>query len=52
MDLLQCLDCNFAIKRTHDRLFLEYILKTSCFKKNILRKKNILDQCLNKNTAL
>ena len=52
MDLLQCLDCNFAITRTYDRLFLEYILKTSCFKKNILRKKYIVDQRLNKNAAL
>ena len=26
---LQCLDCNFAIKRAHRRFFLEYELKTS-----------------------
>ena len=48
MELLQCSDCNFAIKRTHHRLFLEYVLKTSCFKNNILRKKSTVDQRLNK----
>ena len=35
---LQCSDCNFAIKRTHRRLFLEYVAKTSCLKKNKKRK--------------
>ena len=48
MEFLQCSDCNFAIKGTHHRLFLEYVLKTSCFKKNILRKKSTVDQRLNK----
>ena len=35
---LQCSDCNFAIKRTHQGLFLEYLPKTSCLKKNEKRK--------------
>ena len=35
---LQCSDGNFAIKRTHHRLFLESVAKTRCFKKNTLRK--------------
>ena len=35
---LQCSDRNFAIKRTHDTLFLEYVPKTSCRKKNKKRK--------------
>ena len=37
---LQCSDCNFAIKRTHHRLFLEYVPKTIYFKKN--KKRNCL----------
>ena len=36
---LHCSDCNFAIKRTHHRLFLEYVSKTSCFKKIFWGKK-------------
>ena len=52
MEILQCSDCNFAIKRTHERLFLKYELKTSCFKKNILRKKTMVDQRLMKVAAL
>ena len=35
---LQRSDCNFAIKRTHHRFFLEYLPKTSCLKKNKKRK--------------
>ena len=35
---LQCSDCNFAIKTTHHRLFLEYLPKTSCLKENKKRK--------------
>ena len=31
---LQCSDCNFAIKRTPQRFFLEYVTETSCLKKN------------------
>ena len=49
---LQCLDCNFAIKRAHHRYFLEYVPKTSCLKNNILRKKSIVDQLLNKVATL
>ena len=36
---LQRSDCNFAIKIAHHRYFLECVLKTSCPKNNILRKK-------------
>ena len=36
---LQFSGCNFTIKRTHHRFFSEYVPKTSCLKKNILRKK-------------
>ena len=35
---LQRSDCNFAIKRTHHRFFLEYLQKSSCLKKNKKRK--------------
>ena len=31
---LQCSDYNFAIKRTHQRFFLEYVMETNCLKKN------------------
>ena len=34
---LQCLDCNFALKTTHHKLFLKYVLET-CLKKNKKRK--------------
>ena len=49
---LQCSDYNFAIKIAHHRYFLEYVPKTSCLKKhfekkNILRKKSMVDQLLN-----
>ena len=37
---LQCSDCNFTIKRTHHKYFQEYVPKTNCIKKNILRKVN------------
>ena len=46
---LQCSDCNFAIKRTHHRLFLEYVQKKEYLKKNkkrkslFFRKKSIVD---------
>ena len=36
---LQCSDCNFAIKIAHHRYFLEYVLKTSCLKKQYIEKK-------------
>ena len=36
---LQCSDCNFAIKITHHRYFLEYVAKTSCLKKQYFEKK-------------
>ena len=45
---LQLSGCNFTIKRTHHRFFLEYVLKTTCLKKNILRKKSVVDQHLDK----
>ena len=54
---LQCSDCNFAIKIAHHRYFFEYVPKTSCLKKhfekkNILRKKTMVDQLLNKVATL
>ena len=37
---LQCSDCKFAIKIAHHRfLFLEYLPKTSCLKKQYFEKK-------------
>ena len=45
---VQFSDCNFTIKKTHHRLFLEYILKTSCLKNNISRKNSVVDQDLDK----
>ena len=32
-----------GVKRTHHRLFLEYVSKTICSKKYILRKKYMVD---------
>ena len=49
---LQCSDCNFAIKIAHHRYFLEYVPKTSYLRKNILRKKSMVDQLLNKVATL
>ena len=49
---LQFSDCNFTIKRTHHRFFLEYAPKTSCLKKNILRKSSMVDQDLGKVAAV
>ena len=43
--------CNFTIKRTHHRFFLEYVPKTSCHKKNILRKNSMVDQHVDKVAA-
>ena len=45
---LQLSGCNFTIKRTHHRFFLEYVPKTSCPKKNILRTKSVVGQHLDK----
>ena len=36
---LQCSDCNFVIKIAHHRYFLEYVPKTSCFKKQYFEKE-------------
>ena len=41
---LQCSDCNFAIKRTHHRFFLQYLPKTSCLKKNEKRKSLLFEK--------
>ena len=48
---LQFSDCNFTIKRTHYRFFLEYVPKISCLKRNILRKNSMVDQRLDKVAA-
>ena len=49
-------DCNFATRRIHHRFFQENVPKTSCLKKYrkvfFLRKKSIVDQHLNKASAL
>ena len=44
-------DCNFTVKRTHNRFFLAYVPKTSCLKKNILRKDSMVDKDLDKVAA-
>ena len=49
MEFLQRSDCNLSIKRTHHRLFMEYVPKIN---KNILRKKSMVDDRLNKVVAL
>ena len=36
---LQCSDYNFAIKIFHHKYFLEYVPKTSCFKRQYFEKK-------------
>ena len=36
---LQCSNCNFAFKIAHHSYFLEYVLKTSCLKKQYFEKK-------------
>ena len=41
---LQCSDCNFSIKRTHYRFFLEYVPKTSCLKNNEKRKSFLFEK--------
>ena len=38
---LQCSDCNFPIKRTHYRFFLENVPKTSCLKKKAVFEKKV-----------
>ena len=43
---LQCPDCNSSIKSLHHRFFPQYISKSSCFKKNILRKKSMMENVL------
>ena len=52
---LQFSDCNFAIRRIRHRFFLGNVPK-AVFQKNkeslFLRKKSIMDQRLNKATAL
>ena len=47
---LHCSDCNFTIKRTHHRFFLEYVPKTVCLRKNkkclFSRKEPMVNQHL------
>ena len=49
---LHCSDYNFTIKRTHHKFLFGIGTKTSCIKKNKMRKKSIVDQRLNKVVAL
>ena len=46
VDSLQCLDCNSSINRLHHRFFPQYVSKSSCLEKNILRKKSIMENVL------
>ena len=43
---LQCSDCNSSIKRFHRRFFPQNVSKNSCLKKNILRKKSMMENVL------
>ena len=43
---LQCPDCNSSIKRLHHRFLAQYVSKSSCLKKNILRKKSMMENVL------
>ena len=43
---LQCPDCNSSIKRLHHRFFPQYVSKSSCLEKNILRKKSMMENVL------
>ena len=43
---LQCPDCSSSIKRIHRRLFPQYVSKSICLKKNILRKKSMMENVL------
>ena len=45
---LQCSDCNFAIKIAHHSTFWNKYRKLAVLKNNILRKKSVVDQLLNK----
>ena len=43
---LQCPNCNSSIKRLHHRFFPQDVSKSSCLKKNILRKKSMIENVL------
>ena len=43
---LQCPDCNSSIKRLHHRFLAQYVSKSNCLKKNILRKKSMMENVL------
>ena len=49
---LQCSDCIFAIKIAHHRCFWNMYRKLAVLKNNILRKKSMVDQLLNKVATL
>ena len=50
---LQCSDCNFAIKIAHHTFFFwNMYRKLAVLKNNILRKKSMVDQLLNKVATL
>ena len=40
---LEFTDCNFPIQKLLHRFFSEYVSKANCLKKNILRKKSMVD---------
>ena len=45
---LQCADRNSTRKKLYHNLFLEYVPKTSCFKKSISRNTSMVDRPFNK----
>lgn len=49
---LQCTDCNSNVNRLHHRFFMLYVLKTSCLKEIILRKKPMVYKGFNYDAAL
>ena len=45
---LQCTNCNSCLKKLLHKFFWEPLSKASCLKKNILKKKSMMDHCFNK----
>ena len=43
---LLCSDCSLVIKRTRNRLFLEYVPKSSCLRKNKKRKSLFFEEII------
>ena len=43
---LLCSDCSLVIKRTRNRLFMEYVSKSSCLRKNKKRKSLFFEEII------